>query len=144
MTSSYRMRCSRPTDHDGVTRSKAHTDWSMLARSSHINRCKSYYVKNREQEGGETKLMILICCLYEHKGILWNFVWTHTPFRFILRVYIQLFIHTPDRPIYNLWVNDDIDKGLLSLSFFLTPFSFFFFFSTMFMYHTSRQYQRRR
>lgn len=42
----------------------------MSVRSSHINRCKSYYVKNREQEGGEKKLMILICRLYEQKGIL--------------------------------------------------------------------------
>jgi len=35
--------------------------------------------------------------------------------------------------LYNLWVNDDIDRGLFSLSFFLTPF-FFFFFSPQWLY----------
>jgi hypothetical protein len=73
--------------------------------------------------------MILICRLYEQKGILWNFMFEHihlfdSPYMYI---YSCLYTHLLD--LYNLWVNDDIDREFLSLSVFLIPFFFFFFLS---------------
>jgi hypothetical protein len=71
--------------------------------------------------------MILICHLYEQKGILWSFMFEHIHLFDSSYTHIYSCLYTRLLELYNLWVNDDIDRGLLSLSFSFTPFCFFFF-----------------
>jgi hypothetical protein len=71
--------------------------------------------------------MILICRLYEHKGILWNFMFEHIQYFDSSYIHLYSCLYARLLDLHNLWVNDDIDRWLLGLSFFLTLFFLFFF-----------------
>jgi len=72
--------------------------------------------------------MILIWRLYEQEGILWKFMFEHIYLFDSSYIHIYSCLYARLLDLYNLWVNDNIDRGSPSLSFFVTLFFFAFFF----------------
>mgnify|MGYP006996232589 CR=1 FL=1 len=96
ITSSYRMQCSRSTDHDGVTHSKAHTYWLkyVSTKQPHKSLEKSYYVKKIEKEEKKSKLMILTYRLYMNRKIYYKkkFVFEHILFVSFVHLTIYMYV----------------------------------------------------
>jgi len=90
------MQCSRSTDHDGVTHSKAHTYWLkyVSTKQPHKSLEKSYYVKKIEKEEKKSKLMILTYRLYMNRKIYYKkkFVFEHILFVSFVHLTIYMYV----------------------------------------------------